>query len=137
MEVSNIKKVTMKNFVLILSFLTSFSLQGQDKVDQIFTALGNGNVEDLSKYMHPRVEVHLLDRVSVYNKNTSITALRRFYNQNKPIEYKRIHRGASRAKNSLYSIGKLSTENGDYRVYLYVKRSGEDIYIEEIRIDRE
>lgn len=127
----------MKNFVLILSFLTSFSLQGQDKVDQIFTALGNGNVEDLSKYMHPRVEVHLLDRVSVYNKNTSITALRRFYNQNKPIEYKRIHRGASRAKNSLYSIGKLSTENGDYRVYLYVKRSGEDIYIEEIRIDRE
>ena len=127
----------MKNLVAISLLFITIIGYSQEKMDAIFSALGTGDVEILAEYLHPRAEVHLLDRVSVYDKPKSIAALKRFYNQNTPSEYKKIHRGASRARNSLYSIGKLSTSNGDFRVYLYVKRVNEKVFIQEIRFDRD
>ena len=124
--------------IILVSFILtmSFNSPGQE-IEKIFVALGDGDVTSLSSYLSPRAEIHVMDRVSVYNKQAAIKVLRKFYSEFPPVSYKRIHRGTSRAQDSLYSIGSLTTNEGNFRVYLYVKRKNGRILIEELRFDKD
>lgn len=127
----------MKSLIYILFLaLTPTSDYGQE-INQIFTALGGGDVNFLADYLHPRAEVHVMDRISVYDKKAAIKVLTKFYSEYDPVSYKRIHKGSSKAQNSLYSIGSLTTKEGNFRVYLYVRKVKDKILIEELRFDKD
>ncbi len=125
----------MKNFLVILAMLITGSAAGQG-VAPIFTALAKGDVEGLSKYLDQNVEIHLLDKVSVYDKNLGKRALTKFFTQFSPSECTPIHRGTSKAQGSQYSIARLKTDKGNLRVYVFGKKRDGKIKIQELRIDR-
>ena len=123
---------------VFLSILLTLSIGNTDQeIDKIFMAIGGGDVALLSEYLHPRAEIHVMDKISVYNKQAGVKVLRKFYSEYAPVSYKRIHKGTSKAQDSLYSIGSLTTKEGNFRVYLYVKRMNNKIFIEELRFDRD
>lgn len=120
-------------FILMLAPLTpalNQSLAGISK------AISDGNAETLGQYFDESVEVSVLEKEDVYTKTNAVKVVKDFFAKYKPKAFSQVHQGASKA-NAQYAIGNLSTDNGAFRVYLYLQTSGSDAKIQEIRFDRE
>jgi hypothetical protein len=128
----------MKSLILIVLMSVSFlSSRAQGSLDAISKALGTGDAATLSNYFDQNVEVCVLDSEEVYPKTQAIQIVRDFFGKNKPKSYAQVHQGASTGKASQYTIGKLTTATGVFRVYVYLKVSGSSTLIQEIRFDKE
>lgn len=124
-------------FVLLLFPAFAFADQGNPGLDAISVALNTGDVETLSKYFADNVEISIQDKEQVYPKTKAGDVLRGFFDANKPKSFTQVHKGTSRESSDQYCIGNLSASTGSYRVYLYLKVSGANINIQEIRLDKE
>ena len=129
----------MKNliFVLLLLPALAFADQGNPGLEAISTALNTGDVETLSKYFADNVEISIQDKEQVYSKAKATEVLRSFFDANKPKSFSQLHKGTSRESSDQYCIGNLSATTGNYRVYLYLKVSGNSVNIQEIRLDKQ
>jgi Domain of unknown function (DUF4783) len=129
----------MKNliFVLLLLPVVAFADQGTPGLEAISVALNSGDVETLSKYFADNVEISIQDKEQVYNKTKAAEVLRSFFDTNKPKSFSQVHKGTSRESSDQYCIGNLSAVSGNYRVYLYLKVSGNNVSIQEIRLDKQ
>lgn len=128
----------MKNliFVLLLLPAVAFANQGNPGLEIISTALNSGDVETLSKYFADNVEISIQDKEQIYPKAKATEVMRSFFETNKPKAFSIVHKGTSRENSDQYCIGTLSANTGSYRVYLYLKVSGSNITIQEIRMDK-
>lgn len=129
----------MKNliFVLLLLPAMSFAYQGNPGLEAISIALNSGDVETLSKYFADNVEISIQDKEQVYPKAKAGEVLRTFFEANKPKSFSQVHKGTSRESSDQYCIGNLSAATGSYRVYLYLKVTGNAVNIQEIRMDKQ
>ncbi|MDX1912458.1 MAG: DUF4783 domain-containing protein [Saprospiraceae bacterium] len=131
----------MKNliFLLFLSPAIAFAngVQGNPGLDAISTALSTGDVDALSKYLADNVEISIQDKEQVYPKAKATEVLKGFFETNKPKSFAQVHKGQSRENSDQYCIGNLTATAGVYRVYLYLKVSGANISIQEMRFDKE
>ncbi len=128
----------MKYLILIVLIQAiSLGLHAQSQVDAISRALQAGDANALSTYFDQQVEVCILDNEQVYPKSQAVQMVRDFFTKNKPKSYLQVHQGASSGKASQYTIGKLSTVTGQYRVYVYLKSGSGSSLIQEIRFDKE
>lgn len=129
----------MKNliFVLLLLPALAFANQGNPGLETISTALNSGDIETLSKYFADNVEISIQDKEQVYSKAKATEILRSFFDTNKPKSFNQVHKGTSRESSDQYCIGNLSATTGEYRVYLYLKVNGNDVTIQEIRLDKQ
>ena len=119
-------------FVLMLAPLTpalNQSLAGMSK------AISDGNAETLGQYFDESVEVSVLDKEEVYTKVNAIKVVKDFFAKYKPTGFSQVHQGNK--SNAQYAIGNLTTDNGTFRVYLYLQTSGAEAKIQEIRFDKE
>ena len=131
----------MKNLIFFL-FLTPVlafgnNLQGTPALEAISTALSAGDVAGLSKYFADNVEISIQDKEQVYPKAKASEVLKGFFDANKPKSFAQIHKGQSRENSDQYCIGNLTASAGNYRVYLYLKVSGANVSIQEMRFDKE
>ena len=134
----------MKNLFLILSMVASFSTAVaaknifgiDDNLSVIQKALSEGDANTLSNYFDATLELTLLDKQDVLDKTKATETLRNFFAKNKPRAYNAVHQGTSKGNASHYTIGDMQTANGNFRVYLYYKSSGNNILIQEIRIEK-
>ena len=83
------------------------------------------------------MEISIEDKEQVYAKAKATEVIRTFFNTNKPKSFNQMHKGVSRENSDQYCIGNLSATSGNYRVYLYLKVSGSNLSIQEIRFDKE
>ncbi|MEY3195157.1 MAG: hypothetical protein RIQ78_1254 [Bacteroidota bacterium] len=128
----------MKNLIFVLLFAPAFLFaQGSSGLDAISAALNTGDVETLSKYFSDNVEISIQDKEQIYPKAKAAGVLRSFFDANKPKSFSQVHKGTSRESSDQYCIGNLSAVTGDYRVYLYLKVSGNSLSIQEIRMDKQ
>ena len=129
----------MKNLILVLLFAPAFAFatQGNPGLEIISTALNTGDIETLSKYFAVNVEISIQDREQIYPKAKATEVLRAFFDSNKPKAFNQVHKGTSRESSDQYCIGNLSASTGTYRVYLYLKVSGDSATIQEIRLDKQ
>ena len=128
----------MKNLIFVLLFAPAFLFaQGSSGLDAISAALNTGDVETLSKYFSDNVEISIQDKEQIYPKAKAAGVLRSFFDANKPKPFSQVHKGTSRESSDQYCIGNLSAVTGDYRVYLYLKVSGNSLSIQEIRMDKQ
>lgn len=129
----------MKNLLFLLFFAPGLLLakQGNPTMDAITTALGNGNVEMLSKYFADKVQISIQDKEQTYTKAQAVEAVRNFFNSAKPQSFSEVHKGTSRENSDQYCIGNLTAGNGAYRVYLYLKVNGNSVTIQEMRLDKQ
>ncbi|GAB4493605.1 MAG: hypothetical protein OHK0019_17920 [Saprospiraceae bacterium] len=128
----------MRNLFFLLLLIPAFSFgQTSASLESITAALNAGDVEALSKHFAPNVEISIDDKEQVYAKAKAIEVIRTFFNANKPKSFSQMHKGVSRENSDQYCIGNLSSASGNYRVYLYLKVSGSNLSIQEIRFDKE
>ena len=129
----------MKNMLFLLMFapmLAFASKQGNPSLEAIAKALSSGDADALSKYFADNIEISILDNEQVYPKAKATEAVRSFFNTNKPKAFAQVHQGTSRENSDQYCIGNMSASTGAYRVYIYLKVSGNTASIQEIRFDK-
>lgn len=123
-------------FLLLLAPLFAFN-QGNSSLEAITNALNAGDADALSAYFADNVEISIQDKEQVYAKAKAADVVRNFFNSNKPKSFSQVHKGTSRENSDQYCIGNLTATNGTYRVYLYLKVSGNNLRIQEMRFDKE
>ncbi|MBV6439622.1 MAG: DUF4783 domain-containing protein [Haliscomenobacteraceae bacterium CHB4] len=128
----------MRNLFFLLLFAPAIAFsQSGTSLESITSALNAGDADALSKYFASNVEISIEDNEQVYAKAKATEVVRNFFNTNKPKSFSQMHKGVSRENSDQYSIGNLSSVNGNYRVYLYLKVSGSNLSIQEMRFDKE
>lgn len=134
------KPIKMKNLFFLLLFVpltTALASQGNPSLEAISRALSAGDADGLSKYFADNVEISISDKEQTYAKAKALEVVRGFFNTNKPKTFSPVHQGQSRENSDQYCIGNLSASTGTYRVYLYLKVSGANLTIQEVRFDKE
>lgn len=128
----------MKNLLFLLLFapVALFAEQGNPTLDAIARALASGDSEALAQYLSDNVEVSILDKEQSCPKTKASGLIRAFFDANKPKAFSQVHQGTSRENSDQYCIGNLTSTTGTYRVYLYLKVSGGNTTIQEIRFDK-
>jgi hypothetical protein len=127
-----------KIFPVTVFLLISFHISAQEQIKipgGIAIAFKAGNAAELSKYMNSTVELLLIDKEDFYKKNVAEAILKDFFNSYPTKDFIIRFQGA---KNDLqYAIGNLKTERGDFRVYFLLKKVGQELLIQQIRIEIE
>ncbi|MBX2893531.1 MAG: DUF4783 domain-containing protein [Saprospiraceae bacterium] len=128
----------MRNLFFLLLFVPAISFgQTNANLEAITSALNTGDADALSKFFSANVEISIQDKEQVYAKAKALEVVRNFFDANKPKAFSQMHKGTSRENSDQYCIGNLSSANGNYRVYLYLKVSGSNLSIQEMRFDKE
>ncbi|MDC1105979.1 DUF4783 domain-containing protein [Prolixibacteraceae bacterium] len=118
-------------FVLVgISFLANANV-----VDDIASALQQGNSRTLSSYFNDSVELVVVSKEGIYSKNQAEIIISTFFNENKPTKFVALHQGGK--SEATYVIGKLETYNGNYRVYYLVKGGEGNQRIYQLRFEKE
>lgn len=120
---------------VVLITLSSIPVNAQEaKIPEgISIAIKAGNAAELSKYMNSTIELLLVDKEDLYKKSAAEAILRDFFSEHQTKDFTIRHQGAK--NDAQYAIGNLKTENGDFRVYLLLKKADRDLLIQQIRIE--
>ncbi|MDX2001227.1 MAG: DUF4783 domain-containing protein [Chitinophagales bacterium] len=125
--------------ILALSFfsllLLPFGTLRAQNLESISMAIQTGNAKEVAKYFDSSVEITVYNSEGVYSKAQAEMVLRDFFSKNPPTAFSLIHKGNS-TQGSQYGIGTLSTSNGNFRAYIYVKQKGTTYFIQEIRFEK-
>jgi hypothetical protein len=129
----------MKNllFFLIFAPVVAFGNTGNPGLEVISNALNTGDIATLSKYFADNVEISILDKEQIYPKAKATEVIRAFFDTNKPKSFSQVHKGTSRGNSDEYCIGNMTANSGNYRIYLYLKVTGNSVNIKEMRINKE
>ncbi|MEY3052042.1 MAG: hypothetical protein RLY31_1827 [Bacteroidota bacterium] len=129
----------MKTFALyllyFLPFLPAPTICAQG-LSEITKAISAGDAATLGSFFDDNVEVAVLDKEGTYSKSAAISVVRDFFTKHKPSRFSQVHQGTSKGKVSEYCIGDLQTTNGSFRVYIYMRVSGNRYTIQELRFDQ-
>ncbi|MFM2226114.1 MAG: hypothetical protein RJA07_2316 [Bacteroidota bacterium] len=124
---------------LVLGFITTNKTFASNifggQIDQIATAF-NSKSPSLAAYLANTVELTLLDKESNYSRNQADAVLNSFFQNNQVNGFKLNHQGSS-PDGSSFGIGVLSTNKGNYKVIFYLKQSGGQFLIQELRIEKD
>jgi len=107
-----------------------------DVLDNVATAIRNGDSREIARYFDNNVEITILDRESTYSKTQGEMVLRDFFTKNAVQAFDMKHRGSS-GEGSTYGIGTLKTSSQSYRVYYFVKQKGGQQVIQEMRFEKQ
>ena len=129
-------------FILVTGLFFHGPVNPADTVDQsnvslesVCAAVGEGDVAGLISAMGSEIELSILDEEDVYSKADAGTALQAFFGKFAKTSFGKVHQGASKSDDAEYCIGTLTTDRGNYRVYVYVAKKGQSIVLQELRFD--
>jgi len=104
-------------------------------VESISSAIRSGDSNQISEYLGSTVDVTILDFHGFVDKATTTRKVNEFF-QDKSIDgYKIIHTGKSKGKESVYTIGKLKTDKGQFNIYMFITENMDNHTIQEIKIE--
>ena len=127
----NVMKATMILLTTIIQLMPiNYSI-----VDDISSALRNGQTSTITKYFANSVDVTILEDQSFVDKRSASSKVNNFFSDKKISGYKIIHKGKSKGKDSVYTIGNLNTDKGKYQIYIFISGHNGTYQIEEIKIE--
>lgn len=126
------KKILLALPILFIS-LVSFRLQGG--IEDVISAMKNGNAAGVTKYFDNYVDITMPDKSSNYSKSQGELILKDFFSNNGVKNFELKHKGSN--DNGDYCIGTLQTKNGNYRATVYMRLKGGKQVIQDIRILQE
>lgn len=127
----------MKNLIFLILLMPWAGSVDNANLANITKAISEGNADALGQYFDQTVEVAVLDKEDVYSKAQAINVVRKFFSENKPASFSQVHKGASPNNDSQYCIGNLVAGSKTFRVYIYMKVTGGQYLIQELRFDKE
>lgn len=123
------KKYFTLLLITSLSVLSSFTTQSD--IDQVISALHQGDATELSKYFDESVEITLPEKSDNYSKAQAILILKDFFNNNGVKSFEVKHKGEQGG--GQFCIGTLQTKTGNYRTTVFMKMKSKSQFIKEIR----
>ena len=123
------KKYFILLLVTSLSVLASFS--DQSDIDQVISALHQGDANRLSNYFDESVEITLPEKSDNYSKAQAVLILKDFFYNNGVKSFEVKHKGEQGG--GLFCIGTLQTKAGNYRTTVFMKMKSKSHFIKEIR----
>jgi hypothetical protein len=122
---------------IFLSVVFSLAPFFQTITTDITRSLNEGNTIGLSSFLDSQVEISMSELEATVSKAEAIAQLKKFFLKNPVKSFTQAHQGNSKANDSTYIIGNLNTQNGIFRVYIYIKIDAGKQYIQEIRFDKD
>lgn len=128
----------IKSSVLIVSLLISGMLfAAQSLFEQVGGAIRSGDAKSIARFFNTNVDLTIANQEEVYSKAQAEMVLKDFFSKNTPKNFTIIHQGVSKEGNK-YAIGTLTTAQGsNFRTYFFVKESGGNSYIQELRFEKD
>tara|TARA_R110002050_G_scaffold109799_1_gene221311 strand:- start:30947 stop:31315 length:369 start_codon:yes stop_codon:yes gene_type:complete len=121
-------------FTLGILFLSLSSFGGI--TEGVSDAFKTGNAFKLSSFFQDKIDLTILEESDLMSKLEAEKAVYDFFHENHPSDFKILHQGNSKS-GSAYTIGRLVTEKGNFRVSIYVNTSSNKELIQQIIIDSE
>jgi len=129
----NLKSNNMKRhlgFATLMFSLFLVSFTPIYSIDDVVTAMRNGNASQLSKYFDTRVDITVPGKSDNYSKSQAELILKDFFSSNEVKNFQVKHKG--KQNGSEFCIGILQTRNGDYRTKFFMKKKGEMQVVQEL-----
>ncbi|MBA3828852.1 MAG: DUF4783 domain-containing protein [Taibaiella sp.] len=125
-------------FLLTISlvFACTFGYAQSGALDEMAGAVRAGKVSDILKYFDDVVPITMNNSQSPYSRTQAEMVLRDFFIRNPPTQFMVMNSGSPDNLNS-FVIGKLSTPNGRFGVYILLKQKDNNYVIQEIRLNKE
>lgn len=95
-----------------------------------------GKVMLLEKHLADAVDVTVLEDQAFLQKEKAVDRVNTFFTTLSVKNYSVSHRGTSKGAKSLYTIGTLQTDKGNFEVYMYLSVEDGMHRIEEIKIEK-
>ena len=124
----------MEKILSGIFLILTISLTASPIDDNLATALKKGNTEEIATHFGNSVDLSIPNNEGVYSKTQAKLILKTFFIKNKPSNFSIVHKGDSK-NNSHYSIGNLTTSNGNYRTYILYKEVDKKVTILELKIE--
>lgn len=126
----------MKTLMMLMFLAPSIYLADAQNLGNITSALGSGDYQALGKYFDEEVEVSIFGTADFYSKSEAITKVKSFFQKYRPTSFSQVHTGKPPAGGAQYCIGDLKAGGQVFRVYIYLKGSGAQSVIQELRFDK-
>ncbi|MFK7806821.1 MAG: DUF4783 domain-containing protein [Saprospiraceae bacterium] len=125
----------MKQLMIVFLATSSLFFNSDQGLDGITKAMKSGDATALSQYFDSDIELTILNDIDILNKQSAKQEIASFFKKNAPSGYAQLHQGTSKGQRGQYSIGNLTTSNGKFRVYIYMKVEGGKYLIQELRFE--
>lgn len=116
-------------------YVLSGNLVGQNQT-KILDYIVVQNYEAIFESFTPQVDVCILSYEGYVSKNEAVNKLREFLTKNKPTQYILRHKGRSKDNQSGYQVSDLYTQNGIFRLFVYLSEKNGVIRVSEFRIEK-
>ncbi|MEM8909851.1 MAG: DUF4783 domain-containing protein [Bacteroidota bacterium] len=126
----------MKSLMFIFLFAPSLALLTPN-LGAISKAITQGDAAALAQFFDQDVEITILSEVDIYTKAEAKKVVQNFFAQYAPQTYSQVHQGTSKGEGGQYCIGNLEAGNKKFRVYIYLKKSGSQYWIQELRFEKQ
>ena len=131
MRVFRIYRVHLLWFTVLFS-MANLSFVRQDGLEAVLNALKNGNAAAIGARMEDQIELTLPDQSGVVTKAQALSQLTKFFNANTAKGFELKHKGGT--PGATYAIGTLQTQQGDFRVNIFLRGKGNKELLRELRI---
>lgn len=103
--------------ILLICFVVYANGQSGKTIPKpIKKALISGDAKDLASHFDKNIELLVLDNADIYSKAQAELIIKDFFKKNVPSKLVIENQGES--EGIKYSIGKLRTSKGDFRIYI-------------------
>jgi hypothetical protein len=120
----------MKRILLAIILIPLLSFTN---IDDIISAIKEGNSSKMAQYFDNTVEVTMPDKSNSYSKGQAEMILKDFFALKGVKNFTVIHKGEKGG--SQYCIGNLITRNGNFRTTIYLKQKGDKQVMQEISFE--
>lgn len=105
--------------------------QNSEVVDQVKETIKAGSAKELSKYLSQTIDVTIDGKIQNYSKAQAEFVLRDFFKAHPPSDFSIIHQGSSKGGQP-FAIGKYTSGDDQYRVWMKIKAVNKEQLIHEI-----
>lgn len=127
------KKYLSVLFTFIALLISSFTAYAQDELYKACkTALKTGDSKSLAAHFGNMVKIKINEDESHYSKSQAEFIIKDFVKKYPATDYQILHQGATKEGNLHYTVGKYTSKNGTFSVYMRVKLSNGQYVIDTI-----
>jgi len=132
-----IHRLRFFGLILIFSIFFIDQVNAQSEViNNLRAAIRAGSSKELVKSFNTTVELNFEGAKSNYSKSQAELVMKEFFKKYPPEDFQYIHKGSSK-EGLTYVIGKYTYESGSFRVWILVKKFGDQYLVELINFNKE
>lgn len=108
----------------------------QEYLNGVINALKQGDTKLLSTYFDSELDLTFSEKTNTYSKRQATMIIERFFSKEGPKNYVKVQQGTSNSNNTKFSIGKLYTSNGEFKVYMFFIFKNGKYLLKELRFEK-